>query len=195
MIIDYALAGYRVASRATRRDWQDISLPSTDLVSVSGCVVDLLGADPQGWDDWFGDPKSAEQARVQANWSGLHVLGVGIAMPDVPALSADIAEGGWEAAGSLPARLARRESVPAGQLLGFELVGYDCGLWHTWTCLGGLVRDVGHATGVRPGRWGLIQDERHARRAADWLTASALGDPKVFLWVAAMLVAVPSTEE
>ncbi|MEU5847494.1 hypothetical protein [Saccharopolyspora shandongensis] len=195
MTIDYALAGYRVASRATRQDWQDEGLPSADLVSASGCVVDLLAADPHGWDDWFGDSESAERARIQANRAGLHVLGVGIASRDIPALSADMAEGGWEAAGGLPERLARREPVPAGRLLGFGLVGYDCGIWHTWTCLGGLVRDVGHATGVRPGRWGLIQDEQDARRAADWLTASNLGDPKVFLWVAAMLVAVPGATE
>ncbi|MEV0086911.1 hypothetical protein [Saccharopolyspora sp. NPDC050642] len=196
MTIDYALAGYRVASRAARRDWQDVGLPSADLVSMSSCVVDLLAADPQGWDDWFGDAESAGRACVQANRADLQVLGVGFASADIPGLSADLADGGWaEAAGSVPERLARWEPISAGQTLGFELVGYDCGLWHTWTCLGGLVSDVGHATGVRPGRWGLIQDERHARRAADWLTASELGDPKVFLWVAAMLVAVPGAEE
>ncbi|WP_052371773.1 hypothetical protein [Amycolatopsis taiwanensis] len=196
MTTNYALAGYRVASRETRQDWQDADLPSTDLVSMSSCVVELLAADPQGWVDWFGDSESAEQARVQANRAGLHALGVGIAASDIPALLADMAEGGWDQqAGSLPERLARRAPIAAGRLLGFELVGYDCGLWHTWTCLGGLVRDVRQATGVRPGRWGLIQDEQQARRAADWLTASELGDPKVFLWVAAMLVAVPDVEE
>jgi hypothetical protein len=196
MTVNYALAGYRVASRATRRDWQDAGLPSTDLVSMSSCTVELLAADPHGWDDWFGDSESAEQSRIQSNQAGLHVLGVGIAASDIPALLADMAEGGWDQeAGSLPEQLGRREPIPTGQLLGFELVGYDCGLWHTWICLGGLVHDVRQATGVRPGRWGLIQDEQQARRAADWLTASHLGDPKVFLWLAAMLVAVPRVEE
>ncbi|MCE7009534.1 hypothetical protein LWC34_43010 [Kibdelosporangium philippinense] len=167
----YVLAGYRVASREARPDWQEAGLPNTELVSMSDCVVDLLTVDSQEWNDWFGD---VESARVQANRAGLHVLGVGIAESDIPAFG-------------LP---ERRTSIPDGQLLGFELVGHDCGTWHTWTCLGGLVRDVEQATGVRPGQWGLIQDERQARRAADWLTASNLGDPKVFHWVAAMLFAV-----
>ncbi|MDA3625441.1 hypothetical protein OU415_08335 [Saccharopolyspora sp. WRP15-2] len=189
MAIDHALAGYRVASRAARQDWQDVGLPSADLVSMSSCVVDVLESDPDGWDGWFDDLRSAERARAQESRE-LHVLEVGFAVPDLPELSADIADGGWDAAaGSLPERLARGEPCSGGRLLGFELVGYDCGLWHTWTCLGGLVRDVGRATGVRPGQWGLIQDEQQARQAADWLTESGLGDPKVFRWVAARLVA------
>jgi hypothetical protein len=57
-------------------------------------------------------------------------------------------------------------------------------------CLGGLVKDVRQATSVRPERWGLIPDEQEARRAAAWLTASELGDPKVFFWVPALLVDV-----
>lgn len=191
---EYVLAGYLVASRAQRQDWQDAGLPSNDLVSMSECVVDLVPADPGGWDEWFADPASAEQARARAGELDLHVLAVGIAAADVPALLEDLAGGGCDQlAGCLPERLTRREPISdigSGHILGFELVGYDTGRWHTWTCLGGLVDDVRQATGVRPQRWGLIQDEEQARGAAEWLTASKLGDPKVFLWVAAVLMDV-----
>lgn len=181
---DYALTGYLVAAREARRDWQDAGLPEGELVSMSGCVTTVVAA--AEWDERFGDPGSAEEAR--AGRDGLHVLGVGIAARDVRAVLDDVAEGGWDvAAGSLPARLGRTEPVTGGEVLGFELVGFDSGIWHTWTCLGGLVGDVGEATGIRPGRWGLVQDERDARVAAEWLTASGLGDPKVFLWVAARI--------
>ncbi|PSL56378.1 hypothetical protein B0I31_103127 [Saccharothrix carnea] len=178
----HVLAGYRVAAREGRRDWQDAGLPEGALVSMSGCVTTVVT--PNDWDEWFGDLGSAGRARRD----GLHVLAVGMAAQDVPAVLEDVAEGGWDvAAGGLPERLARAEAVPGGEVLGFELVGYDSGIWHTWTCLGGLVNDVAEATGVRPGRWGLIQDEGEARVAAEWLTASGLGDPKVFLWVAVRL--------
>ncbi|GIH73388.1 hypothetical protein Mth01_56410 [Sphaerimonospora thailandensis] len=85
---------------------------------------------------------------------------------------------------------AREVPYRSGRRLGFELVGFDSGRWHTWTCLGGLVADVYRATGVQPGSWGLIQDEQEARRAPQWLTESGLGDPKVFLWAAALLTDV-----
>ena len=189
----YALAGYRVATRADRPGWQDIGLPGADLVSLSDCIVDLMPVDPSGWDDWFASPQEAEIARDQAGKAGLHVLGVGFATADIPGLLTDIADGGWDtSAGSLPERLARHERFPypGSRRLGFELVGFDSGSWHTWTCLGGLVADVHRATGVQPGRWGLIQDEQDAHRAAQWLTGSGLGDPKVFLWAAALLTDV-----
>ncbi|MFI7132050.1 hypothetical protein ACIBQ1_40680 [Nonomuraea sp. NPDC050153] len=190
---DYVLAGYRVATRAVRQDWQDMSLPGLGLVSMSDCMVDLVPVDPGGWDDWFAGPGEAESARDKAGNTGLHVLGVGFATADVPALLADIADGGGEtSAGSLPERLARRERFPGfgGRRLGFELVGFDVANWHTWACIGGLIADVYQATGVQPGPWGLIQDEQDARRAAQWLTDSGLGDPKVFLWAAALLTDV-----
>lgn len=188
----YALGGYRVATRAARQDWQDNDLPSAGLVSLSDCVVDLVPVDPSGWDDWFAGPHEAEAARERVDQPGFHILAVGFATADVPGLLTDIAEGGWgSSAGSLPARLARHEPFPHAddQRLGFEVVGFDSGCWHTWTCLGGLVAAVRRAIGVQPGRWGLIKNEQDAHRAARWLTDSGLGDPKVFLWVAALLVA------
>jgi hypothetical protein len=163
------LAGYLAATRYHRADWADPSLPAGDLVSMSDCLVDIVSAPPDHWHPWFPDEPTVTPP-------GHHVLAVGVPdhyLPDLP-----------EDAGLL----SRPRPVPDWSPLGFELVGYDCGTWHTWVCLGGLVDDVHRATGVRPGPWGLIPDERDARRAADWLTESNLGDPKVFLWIPALLL-------
>ncbi|SEU40402.1 hypothetical protein [Nonomuraea wenchangensis] len=191
MRLRYVLAGYRVATRAHFRDWQEQGLPGPHLLSLSDCVVDLVPVDPDGWDRWFASSQEAEIARDQAGRPELHVLGAGFAADDVPGLQDDMARDGWD--GSLPERLIRREEFPgAGERrLGFELVGFDVAGWHTWTCIGGLVTDVHQATGIRPGPDGLIQDEQDARRAAQWLTDSGLGDPKVFLWAAALLTEPP----
>jgi hypothetical protein len=183
--VDYVLAGYRVAALGERQDWREVGLSSADVLSMSTCVADLVLAD---WDYWFISLVAAELARVDN--PGTRVLAVGVAVDDVVPLVGDI--DGDMAAGDLPDRLMRHEPLPAGKRLGFELVGMDDGgPWHTWTCLGGLVADVREATGVRPGEWGLIQDEQDARRAARWLTDSGLGDPKVFFWVPALLMEMP----
>ncbi|HEV7979733.1 hypothetical protein [Amycolatopsis sp.] len=177
---EHVLAGYRVASRAIRRNWQDWGLLGPELISMSDCVADVMRAQPDDWDEWFDDVDSAGQAK--AGRSDLHVLAVGIAAADAALLIKDI---------GAPRLLSTPEPFPAkNTVLGHELVGFDTGGWHTWTCLGGLVDDVRRATGVRPGPWGLIHDEWEARRAAEWLTASALGDPKVFFWVSAKLAEV-----
>lgn len=186
------LAGYLVLSRTAWEDWQDAALPSGPLISMSGCVTDMVPAMRDGWDDWFDDPVSAGRARTREE---LRVLAVGFAAADAPALLQDM--GVLPEHGGVAARLARGEVFPAehsSPVRGFELVGHDHGTWHTWTCLGGLVTDVGQATGVRPGAWGLIEDEQQARRAAEWLTESGLGDPKVDLWAAALVVDVTDEE-
>jgi hypothetical protein len=89
----HVLAGYRVAPRTGRREWQDGSLPDGDLVSMSECVVDVVAVDPQGRDHWFGSAEEAAAARDRV--VGADVLAVGFAAGDVAALLDDIAHGGW----------------------------------------------------------------------------------------------------
>ncbi|WP_410632577.1 hypothetical protein [Amycolatopsis sp. cmx-4-83] len=169
--MEYVLAGYA-------------ALPRSSTVSVSACLADLVPAEPD-WDDWF--PDAAAAART-----GHAVYEIGFPAKDVPVLLAEFAAAG---AGGLPDRLARAEPphhLGDGKLLGFEPVGFDCGLCHSWGCLGGLIDDVRRATGIRA-RDGLIEDEAAAVEAARWLTASGLGDPKVFFWTPAVLIGVPAT--
>jgi hypothetical protein len=164
------LAGYVAATRVSGPVWTDAGLPA-ELISMSDCVADVASANPHYWDPWFPTPPTPPARH--------HVLAVGVPDDYLPALRED-------AAGAVPPLLD--QPVPDWHVLGFELVGFDLPIWHTWLCLGGLVDDVRRATGVQPGSWGLIQDEHDARRAADWLTESNLGDPKVFLWVPAQLL-------
>ena len=133
-------------------------------------------------DDWFGDFANAA-AR------GETVLTAGVPVEHVERLLADLAAAGWaRGSGGLPDRLCHRLPVPSGRVLGFEPVGFDEGAWHSWACLGGLVDDVRAATGIRPAGNGLIEAEADAREAARWLTASGLGDPKVFFWTPAVVL-------
>lgn len=147
---------------------------SGEFVSISECVAEVHE------DDWFRDLALARQ-------TGFDVLEVGFAPEEAEPVVREILADGWSRETSVVAGRIEEGASTSGELLGFELVGYDCGLWHTWRCLGGLVDDVRAATGVVPGRHGLIEDADAARQAARWLTESGLGDPKVFHWAAAGL--------
>ncbi|ATY10728.1 hypothetical protein CU254_09805 [Amycolatopsis sp. AA4] len=154
-------AGYRAVQR------------TSEFVSISECVAEVH-------DDWFRDV-------VLARHTGLEVLEVGLSPEEAEPIVREILAEGWDRETSVVVNRIERGASASGELLGFELVGYDGGLWHTWRCLGGLVDDVRAATGIVPGRHGLIEDEDAAHQAARWLTESGLGDPKVFHWAAAGL--------
>ncbi|MET9264493.1 hypothetical protein [Amycolatopsis sp. NPDC004079] len=154
-------AGYRAVRR------------TGELVSISECVAEVH-------DDWFRDLSLARQ-------TGLDVLEVGFLPDEAEPIVREIIADGWTRETSAVVGRIEEGASTSGELLGFELVGYDGGLWHTWRCLDGLVDDVRAATGVVPGRHGLIESEDAAHQAARWLTESGLGDPKVFDWAAAAL--------
>ena len=166
------LAGHLAATRPPRPDWADSGVPDGELVTMSGCLADLRPPRPGHWTPWSDEPPVDVRPPH-------HALAVGLPDDYLAALRADSPE-------QLPP--LPDTPLPDWEPLGYELVGADTGVWHTWLCLGGLVDDVGAATGVRPGRRGLIEDEHDARCAADWLTASNLGDPKVFLWLPVLLL-------
>ncbi|WP_409182123.1 hypothetical protein F9C11_37705 [Amycolatopsis sp. VS8301801F10] len=155
-------AGYRAVQRLS------------EFVSISECVAEVRD------DDWFRD-------LVLARQTGFDVLEVGFAPEEAEPIVREILAEGWDRETSAVLSRIAEGLRPSGEFLGFELVGYDGGTWHTWRCLGGLVDDVRAATGIVPGRHGLIESEDAARQAARWLTESGLGDPKVFDWAAAGL--------
>ncbi|WP_033293379.1 hypothetical protein [Amycolatopsis jejuensis] len=163
-------AGYRVVERPVPADGMDSGFRRDDLVSMSECVATVLE------DDWFRD---LGQAQRRAAETGMQVIEVGFAADEAEPIVREL-----HSTHVVAGRIAEGVA-PSGELLGFELVGQDCGLWHTWACLGGLADDVHGATGITPGRYGLIHDQDAAHIAARWLTASGLGDPKVFHWAAA----------
>ena len=171
-------AGYRVVERPF-----SIGPGRADLVSLSECVATVL---EEEWGDWFGD---LGRARRRAAESGLQVLEAGFAPEEAePFLRDLLAEGYDRDTHAVAERLSAGTPVD-GTPLGYELLGYDCGTWHTWRCIGDLVEDVRAGTGVEPGAHGLIADPDAAHVAAGWLTRSELADPKVFDWAAVALFA------
>nr|WP_245573144.1 hypothetical protein [Amycolatopsis benzoatilytica] len=176
--MSFVSAGYRVVQRPYSTDGS-----RDGLVSISECVVTVL---EEEWGDWFRDP---DRARHRAAESRLQVLEVGFTMEEAaPILRALLAEGYDRETHAVAGRLA--EGIPInGTPLGYELVGYDFGTWHSWACLGGLIDDVRLGTGIEPGPHGLIRSADAAHTAARWLTGSGLGDPKVSDWAAAALFA------
>ncbi|WP_223183753.1 MULTISPECIES: hypothetical protein [unclassified Streptomyces] len=180
------LAGYFVAvpERLTVS-----GLPRTErLTSASDCLIDRFPDDGC----WFGTAQEALAAClplqlpvdarlyalvVPSEHAGGFVTDIRAAGTDEPVLLAHLdGQGAGETA---------QEVAEGGQKLGWEVLGYDCGLLHTWLC-NDLYEDGRLHLGVDTDERGLLPDRQTALRVAAW--ANSRRDTKPVTWFPGTLI-------
>ncbi|MFD7961321.1 hypothetical protein ACFV5J_11015 [Streptomyces zaomyceticus] len=180
------LAGYFVA---VPESLNGSGLPrAARLTTASDCLMDRLPEEGR----WFGTTLEA----LEACLSVLVPVGARLYALLVPADHVDgfvadmVASDTYEPV--LLAHLDRRADGPVrevaagGRVLGWEVLGYDIGLLHSWLCNNLYedgVRQLGVATDDDRG---LLSDREAAVRVATW--ANARGDTKPVTWFPAALV-------
>ncbi|MFF1870144.1 hypothetical protein [Kitasatospora herbaricolor] len=158
------------------------------LTTASDCLIDRLPEDGC----WFGSASEALEACLALPVpAGARLYALLVPSDHVDGFTADIlAAGTYEPV--LLAHLDRRiggpvrEVAEGGRELGWEVLGYDDGLLHSWLCNNLYedgVRDLGVATDDDRG---LLPDREAAVRVAAW--ANARGDTKPVTWFPAALV-------
>ncbi|GAA3011316.1 hypothetical protein GCM10020229_23540 [Kitasatospora albolonga] len=178
------LAGYFVAVPASLNGSAVPRRPG--LTTASDCLVDRLPEDG----DWFAGPSEALAAcRSVPVPEGARLHALLVPADHVDGFAADVVTAGTDEP-VLLAHLGRRTGLPAaepaGRELGWEVLGYDHGLLHTWLCNdlhGDGVRELGVTTD--PDRV-LLPDRESAVRVAAW--ANARTDTKPVTWFPAALV-------
>ncbi|MFG3227239.1 hypothetical protein ACGF07_20950 [Kitasatospora sp. NPDC048194] len=161
---------------------------SERLLTASECLSDRL---PQS-DCWFGTAHEAlaacllfqvtAEARLYAllvpsEHVGGFVADIRAAGLDEPVLLAHLDGGGvGEAA---------REVAEDGHERGWEVLGYDHGLLHSWLC-NDLYDDAVLSLGVGVNEHGLLPDRDTAQRVAAW--ANARDDTKPVTWFPGALI-------
>lgn len=137
-----------------------------------------------GWPDVFfalDDARAFARRFIPAT---VDVFVAGIALPDD--LAAVLLATAGPAEGASPSgvdeALRRGEpAAPGGEALGFEVLGYDHGGFHSFVC-NGLERAFRDALGVVPNAHGLYEDEADARRCADHAGSPSTGaEPGLWL--------------
>ncbi|MGW6706699.1 hypothetical protein ACWGDE_17660 [Streptomyces sp. NPDC054956] len=181
------LAGYFVA--VPERSAREGHLPAAErLTTASDCLIDWLPEDGC----WFGTPQEALAAclpvqvpadarlyalLVPADHVGGFVADILTARTDEPVLLAHL--NGRTTVGTAP------EVAEGGHGLGWDVLGYDHGLLHTWLC-NGLYRDGKLDLGVDANERGLLPDLQSAARVAAW--ANARDDTKPVTWFPGALI-------
>ncbi|MBB4752875.1 hypothetical protein [Actinoplanes lobatus] len=185
----YVLAAYAAAHRwLPPADIRGQSLPA-EVVSVSECLTYFHPHDQDTWlapwhlsleharhaaDDTTG---CAVETPVERLWkrraptappwagSSVHALAMSVPTAGVDELAALMRRWTSDEPHPILTNLALGAS-PAGTDLGFEVLGFEDGQFHSWICYG-FHRDAARELGVRPNERGLITTLADARRVAE----------------------------
>ncbi|SHN43573.1 hypothetical protein SAMN05443668_109236 [Cryptosporangium aurantiacum] len=196
----FVLAGFVAGSpwEPPREKWT-ATLPGS-VPTVSDCLADLLPADRdplvEPWqhsmfEPWHRSVRYAVDAvrHAPAGSDPIHVLSMSVPATAAAELAAMLEQ--W--IGHLPhpvrVNLAHRAAPPPGTVLGFEVLGFGAGRFHTWLCYD--VHSQAHdLLGIRPGDSGLLAELHDAQRVADMANSkrgTEEGTPEEITWFPALL--------
>ncbi|MFB7475909.1 hypothetical protein [Kitasatospora sp. NPDC056184] len=158
------------------------------LTTACDCLIDRLPEDGC----WFATPQEALDACATVPVpAAARLYALLIPAEHIAGVVSDIrAAGEYEpvllahldppaGAGAAP------EPAAGGHELGWEVLGYDCGMIHSWLC-NSLHQDAARELGVTADERGLLPSRQPAERLAAW--ANARDDTKPVTWFPAALV-------
>lgn len=177
------LAGYFVA---VPESVADAGLPRAELLTTaSACPIDQLPQD----DCWFGTPAEALAACATVEVpADARLFALLVPGDHVYAFVTDIREAETHEPvllGHLDGPDPTPEPAEGGRALGWEVLGYDHGILHTWLC-NSLHDDAVRDLGITTDNHGLLPDRTTATRVATW--ANARDDTKPVTWFPATLL-------
>ncbi|MFC5667746.1 hypothetical protein ACFP3U_32880 [Kitasatospora misakiensis] len=180
---DPVLAGYFVAAP---EPLNGSGMPHNELLTTaSDCLIDRLPQDGC----WFDTPAEALAACAVIDIpTDARLFALLVPGDHVDAFVTDIRE----AETHEPVLLAHLdgpdptpEPTEGGRALGWEVLGYDAGILHTWLC-NDLHDDAVRELGITTDNHGLLPDRTTAARVATW--ANARDDTKPVTWFPATLL-------
>ncbi|MFC8715969.1 hypothetical protein [Kitasatospora sp. NPDC057198] len=158
------------------------SLPVTDhLLSVSDCLTDRYPSDDADH-RWFASPAEALAACEGPLPPDARLCSLRLPADSAAVLTAALRAGNTYEPVLLPDHPL--PPAPDGRILGWEVLGHDIGLMHTWLC-NDLYEDAVRDLAVTTTPYGLLPDHPTAARVAAW--ANARTDTKPVTWFAAAL--------
>jgi hypothetical protein len=144
------------------------------VTTVSDCLTDFLPAGPEfeAWQQPLFEPWQLSlrhaAGAVQRAPRTAHVLSVSVAPAQVTELTALMQEWIGDVPHPVRLHLAEPAPTPPGTVLGFEVLGFDVGRFHSWLCHGtGGYQEHG----IRPGQAGLLTTLHDAQQVAGLLSS------------------------
>jgi len=162
---------------------------AADLPSVTSWTTERMNSGQMGWPCVFHAASDARAfaSRFLSTASTVRLLGVGLHADYVDRFLLDVVPGPTEGAPGVYQAISRRVQLESGSTeLGWEVLCYEYGNFHSWLC-NGLETKIAEVFGVKPNDVGLIQSAEDATTAAMYCGREDVGAEPGF-WAPWLLV-------
>jgi hypothetical protein len=163
-----------------------------DAQRFIGWATDKFDSEEIGWPGVFVSPKlGAEAVRTfVGSRDDVIIVGMGLHNSLVKSLVSFAVPSSQEGATGIYSGALKSEPLEAGgKALGFEVLGYDHGDFHSWLC-NYLPDPTDSELGIKPGAFGLIEQFEDAKTVADYAGRDDVGaEPGI--WLPWLLVSYP----
>jgi len=172
----WTLTWVHSSDEARQKTALEFGLSPAALPSVMESATESFERD-WGWPYVFYTLAGARQFHRQFLSSGSTVRLFGLALPEdlFPAFLKAAEPGTGEGeTGFLACAKAGKALEPGGVPIGWEILGFEYGMFHSWLC-NGLERDVSQVLSIRPNAHGFIGSLDNARRVANFCGQESVG--------------------
>ncbi len=152
-------------------------LKGSELESFTAWCTSALAGGELGWPDVFLSLDVALRVKREFLSRATSLAVIGIALPyDLVStfLAETRVEAGQGEPGVVTAVRAGRAPSAEGQVLGYDVLGWDFGGFHSYIC-NGLETEFADVFELKPNRWGFFDQLNDARRCADHCNLETTG--------------------
>ncbi len=188
-IVDHAPNTWSIAwvghTEASRLDEAaNFAMNADDLAAFTGWCTAALESGDLVWPGVFVDIDVARwvRARFLSKAQGLVLIGIALAQDLVETFVEETrVEVGHGEPGVVTAIRRGNSPSPGGAILGFDVLGWDGGGFHSYIC-NGLEMEFLSTFGIRPNRHGFFDQSEEARRCAEHSNLETTGaEPALWL--------------
>lgn len=174
---DWSIAWTNVESARRQERAARFGLAGAALAEFTAWATDAINTGDLAWPSVFPSLEVARRmrARFLPKAEGLVLFGIALPRDLVGAFVDETSPAAGHGEHGVRVALRRGEAPdPCGRALGFDILGWDCGTFHSYVC-NGLENDFASKLGVRPNQHGFVDRLDDARRCADFCNLETTG--------------------
>lgn len=153
-----------------------------DYEPLKNWLTDAYEKSIYGWQGEFMSLDAAREfcTRFIESKEDIYLLGIGLALDDAAVLIEEEMPNDVTNKSMVCKVLSKKEIMLSENLLGFDVLGYEFGSFHSYIC-NSLESDFYKSFGYKPNRYGLYDTFTEAKKSADYVMTGDIGAEPV-LW-------------